>query len=121
MMRVLDRAKLREAPDHAVIARPWEFDVLRLSCRWDGGNDGLVLEVSLSKPLGVDKATLRFTGVTDLRLEGFRPLVVLRILDAAQFRPEISAPICVAHYQWMRSEEAEPYFWASSVECLAGA
>jgi hypothetical protein len=115
-MRVLDRTRLLESPDHAVIARPWEFDVLELNCSWGGGNDGLGLEVLISKPLGVETARLKFAGVFDLRVDGFRPLVGLRILDARQFRPEIPAPICVIHYQWSRNEEEEPYFWATSVE-----
>jgi hypothetical protein len=115
-MRVLDRTRLLESPDHAVIARPWEFDVLELRCSWSGGNDGLDLEVLLSKPLRVETMRLKFTGVVDLRLDGFRPLAGLRILDSKQFRPEIPAPICVIHYQWTKNALEEPYFWASSVE-----
>lgn len=115
-MRVLDRARLFESPDHAVIARPWEWDVLELNCSWAGGNDGLCLEVLMSKPMRAEAVRLRFTGVFDLRLDGFRPLSGLRILDAGQFRPEIPAPICVIHYQWTRDGEEEPYFWSSSVE-----
>lgn len=115
-MRVLDRARLFESPDHAVIARPWDFDVLELNCCWAGGNDGLSLEVLMSKPLRTEPVRLRFTGVFDLRLDGFRPLSGFRILDTGQFRPGIPAPICVISHQWARNEEEEPYFWASSVE-----
>lgn len=115
-MRDLDRARLLESNDHAVIARPWEFDVLELQCSWNGGNDGLCLDVLMSKPLRVGSMRLKFAGVFELRLDGFRPLAAFRILDARQFRPEIPAPICIIHYQWTRDEQAEPYFWASSVE-----
>jgi hypothetical protein len=118
-MRVLDRARLLESADHAVVERPWEFDVQELNCSWRGGNDGLCLEVLISKPLSAKRMRLKFTGVFELRLDGFRPLMGLRILDATQFRPEIPAPICVMHYQWTRNEQDEPYFWASSVESYA--
>jgi hypothetical protein len=114
-MRQLDRLRLLESPDHAVLARPWEFDVLHIDCSWALGHEGLRLDVSLSKPLGTQAVTLRFSGATDLRLDGFQPLDALRILDATGFLPEIPAPVCVIQYQWSRGE-LEPYFWAQSVE-----
>jgi hypothetical protein len=116
-MRKLDRLRLLESPDHAVLARPWEFDVLHLDCSWALGDEGLRLDVSLSKPLGTQPVTLRFREVTDLYLEGFRPLNGFRILDAAAFSPEIPAPVCVIHYDWRRGD-TEPYFWAQSVEIV---
>jgi hypothetical protein len=115
-MRALDRGRLRESGDHAVIERPWELDVVEVNCSWLGGNDGLCLEVVLSKPFQNETTRLKFTGVFDLRLDGFRPLNGLRILDTREFRPEIPAPVCVIHYRGPESEDAEPYFWAHSVE-----
>jgi hypothetical protein len=112
-MRQLDRARLLESPDHPVIDKPWLLDVVKLHCWWHGGNDGLDVEVVLTNP-GRDVVRLRFAGVTDLTLDGFRPLVGLRILDATRFLPEIPAPICVLHRDWARGN-GEPYFWASSV------
>ena len=114
-MRVLDRTRLLQSPDHPVVEKPWQFDVLELECGWKIGNDGLCLEVALSKPMRSEVINLRFMGVTDLELDGFRPLLGLRILDARQFLPEIPAPICVLHYKWERGD-GEPYFWADSVE-----
>jgi hypothetical protein len=116
-MRKLDRLRLLEAPDHAILARPWEFDVLQIDCSWALGDRGSRLEVSLSKPLGTQAVTLRFIGVDDLRLDGFQPLDGFRILDATAFRPEIPAPVCVIPYQWSRGD-TEPYFWAQSVEIV---
>jgi hypothetical protein len=100
-----------------VVDKPWLLDVQELQCCWEGGNDGLRLDVLLAKPMGTGPIRLRFTGVFDLRLDGFRPLVGLRILDATEFRPQIPAPVCALHYQWARGED-EPYFWATAVECL---
>jgi hypothetical protein len=118
-MRKLDRLRLLESPDHAILARSWEFDVLHIECSWALGDQGLRLDVSLSKPLGTQAVTLRFSEVTDLRLDGFQPLNGLRILDATAFHPEIPAPICVIHYRWSQGE-LEPYFWAQSVEIAQG-
>lgn len=114
-MRKLDRARLLDAPDHAVLKRPWDGDIREIQCSWDGGNHDLRLEVLLAKPGGLGAVRLVFRGVFDLYLEGFRPLVGLRILDTTVFLPEIPAPICGIHYDWVRGK-AEPYFWATSVE-----
>jgi hypothetical protein len=97
------------------VKKPWQFDVLEIQCGWQVGNDGLHLDIVLSEPMRRKVWRLRFIGVTDLKLDGFRPLVGLKILDVRQFVPEIPAPICVLHYQWER-DEREPYFWAESVE-----
>jgi hypothetical protein len=118
-MRALDRTRLLQSPDHAVVEKPWQFDVLELRCCWEVGSDGLILEIFLSKPMLSEVMKLRFMGVTDLKLDGFHPLVGLRILDTRQFLPEIPAPICVLHYRWERGD-GEPYFWAGSVECHLG-
>lgn len=118
-MRVLDRTRLLQSPDHSVVEKPWQFDVLELKCCWEAGNDGLRLEILLSKPMRRDVMKLRFMGVTGLKLDGFQPLVGLRILDARQFLPEIPAAICVLHYRWER-DDGEPYFWADAVECHLG-
>jgi hypothetical protein len=117
-MRELDRLRLLESRDHAVLARPWEFDVLRIDCSWVLGDEGLRLDVLLSKPLGTQAVTLRFSGVNDLQLDGFRPLDALRILDATAFLPEVTAPVCVIRYRWSKGDE--PYFWAQSVETVNG-
>jgi hypothetical protein len=112
---VLDRTRLLQSPDHAIVEKPWQLDVLELRCCWEVGNNGLILEIFLSKQMRSDVMKLRFMGVTDLKLDGFQPLVGLRILDAKQFLPEIPAAICVLHYRWERGD-GEPYFWAGSVE-----
>lgn len=80
--------------------------------------EGLQIDTLLSKPMGSMLVKLRFTGVTTLRLDGFRPLDGLRILDATQFLPEIPHPVCVLHYKWAKNDD-EPYFWAQSVELLS--
>src|SRR5688572_33426732 len=114
-MRMLDRTRLLQSPDHTVLGRPWDLDVIELHCSWHGGNDGLCVDVTFSKPMGIEVIGLRFTGAFDVRLDGFRPLVGCRILDATRFLPEIPAPICVLPHQWERTE-ADPCFWAQSVE-----
>lgn len=118
-MRVLDRARLLQSPDHSVVEKPWQLDVLELKCGWEVGRDGLHLDVLLSKPMRSEVMKLTFMGVTGLKLDGNQPLVGLSILDARQFLPEIAAPICVLHYRWERDDE-EPYFWADAVERQLG-
>lgn len=116
-MRTLDRSRLLEAPDHAVLAKPWEFDIAGISCTWKQGNDSLQLGIVLSHQEHAPVA-LRFGGVVHLRIEGgTTPFLGFKILDASQHLPEVLAPICVLHYQWHRNEE-EPYFWAQSVEAI---
>lgn len=116
-MRTLDRARLLESPDHTILAKPWEFDVVGISSTWEQGNGSLQLIVVLSHPEH-QPAALRFQGVVRLRIEdGSTPLLGFKILDASHFLPEVLAPICVLQYQWRRSEE-EPYFWAQSVEFI---
>lgn len=116
-MRILDRTRLLQSADHSVIERPWLLDVTEVQCSWRGGNDGLCIDVTLAKPMGLEVIGLRFMGAFELRLDGFRPLSGCRILDATPFLPEIPAPICVLPHQWERSD-SEPYFWAATVERL---
>jgi hypothetical protein len=79
-MRVLDRTRLLQSPDHPIVEKPWQFDVLELECGWRVGNDGLYLEIVLSKPMRSEVMNLRFMGVTDLNLDGFQPWWVSEFL-----------------------------------------
>ena len=117
-MRQLDRLRLLESADHAVLAQPWRYDVLALRCRWEIGAGGLLLDLRLALPLGRDAIGLRFHGVTLLQLDGDHPLLGLRLIDASRWRHELPGPVCALHYRWNARDESEPYFWASAVERL---
>jgi hypothetical protein len=117
-MRQLDRLRLLECPDHAVLAQPWRYDVLSLRCRWEIGEGGLALDVRLAMPLGRAAVGLRFRGVTALHLDGDFPLLGLRLIDASPRRAELPGAVCAVHYRWNARDESEPYFWAAAVERL---
>ena len=115
-MRVLDRLRLQDSPDHAVLPRPWDWDIYRVAAVWALGDEAFRLDVLLRDPSGTREVTLHFDRVRELRLlDGFRPLAGFRILDATAFLPEVFAPVCVLPRDWHRGNH-EPYFWAESVE-----
>ena len=114
-MRELDRLRLLESPDHPVLRKPWEYDVLAVDCTWRLGDEGSHLLVRLSRMGSEREVVLHFSGVTGLELDGVHPLVGLRILDTAQFLPEIPAPVCVLQRSGL-ARDPRPYFWARAVE-----
>jgi hypothetical protein len=86
-MRMLDRTRLLQSPDHTVLGRPWDLDVIELHCSWHGGNDGLCVDVTFSKPMGIEVIGLRFTGAFEPKpnpVSGRSPSSAARLINVSE-------------------------------------
>ena len=111
-MRRLDELRLADSPDHAILEKPWLYDLREFRCFWNLGDEGLQVEIEMSTHERY--VMLRFFGVFDLSGGGNLSGASIRIIDAKEFLPEVTAPIRVQH-----PKGGGFSFWAKSVELVS--
>lgn len=102
----LIRLKLRECPEHSILVGSSKLDLGEVIFTWNY-KAGACLLLSFSNHKMAQ--ALFFSGVSELYLPaegGLLSAQTLKILDATQYMPEITAPIRV---------EGSIEFWASTV------